>query len=81
VRSYKKNGYENILFVIEMLGKLDDNQAKASTDIKAWQEEMTAEMSYPSKDGNEERRNESHRRKDGHHAREEVESQYECLAG
>jgi hypothetical protein len=33
---------ENIQFLIEMLGRLEDNQAKASTDIKAWREEMAA---------------------------------------
>jgi hypothetical protein len=33
---------KNIQFLIEMLGKLDDNQAKAGTDIKAWREEMAA---------------------------------------
>jgi hypothetical protein len=31
---------KNIQFLIEMLGKLDNNQVKAGTDIKAWPEEM-----------------------------------------
>jgi hypothetical protein len=33
---------KNIQFLIEMLGKLDDTQAKAGTDIKAWREKMAA---------------------------------------
>jgi hypothetical protein len=33
---------ENIQFLIEMLGKLENNQAKAGTDIKAWREEMAS---------------------------------------
>jgi DNA-directed RNA polymerase len=33
---------KNIQFLIKMLRKLDDNQAKAGTDIKAQQEEMAA---------------------------------------
>jgi hypothetical protein len=33
---------QDIQFLIEMLGKLDDNQAKAGTDIKAWREEMAS---------------------------------------
>jgi hypothetical protein len=31
---------QNIQFVIKMLGNIDDNQAKAGTDMKAWREEM-----------------------------------------
>jgi hypothetical protein len=33
---------KNIQFLIEILGKLDDNQAKFGTDIKAWKEKMDA---------------------------------------
>jgi DNA-directed RNA polymerase len=33
---------KNIQFLIEMLGKLDDTQAKTGTDIKAWREEIAA---------------------------------------
>jgi hypothetical protein len=34
---------KNIQFLIEMFGKLYDNQAKAGTDIKVWRKEMAAE--------------------------------------
>jgi hypothetical protein len=34
---------KNIQFLIEMFGKLYENQAKAGTDIEAWRKEMAAE--------------------------------------
>jgi hypothetical protein len=61
---------KNIQFLIEMLGKLDDNQAKAGTDIKAWREEMDAKNgSRPSRDESMVRNEERQPQRDCHRNR------------
>jgi hypothetical protein len=61
--------------MMEMLLKeIRAGQEKAVANSKAWQEDGYRKKSYQSKDG-------SDQSTDGHHVREDVGSQYECLAG